>query len=76
MGSDEARVCAHSARVCDVFTHVRAFPPAHSSLRLILEIKGNAILSFPSSPWQGVGRKQAKGARGGGVVFPPCVHYG
>lgn len=22
------------------------------------------------------GRKEAKGTRGGGIVFPPCVHYG
>ena len=65
-------VCLKSLYACRCASWLR------SVTKLNTRTKSEAILFFAL---QGDGRvrdwrKEAKGTRGGGIVFPPCVHYG
>lgn len=56
---------------------------AHRLLGLLFNIKGEAFFTFPLLPFkrreggrEREGEMKANGTRGGGIVFPLCVHYG
>lgn len=84
-----ACVCVLCVYVC--VGHGYTIPPfkvkhTHTHMRThflgcSLRSRERLFFCFSSMPLQEEGgeregRKEAKGTRGGGIMFPPCVHYG